>query len=132
MTKAGPRLAAGPAPVTTSHPKGTDMSIRSRVRDWFDYDVDQDRRLAQRSAAVDLDIALAGVQVTREQVADAIRRGTTHLRYDVSVLKPRDIDRATAEVMRLLEPPVPYWPADDDLPSGEHGDITAIRDGVTR
>lgn len=131
------RKRSGQRPDPCSRVIAVDQSATRRVNDriryretWLDdgstygsvYDGGRPPRTAdRRAAAIDLDIALAQVEVTRDQVAAAIRRGTTPPRTDpTTLLKPQDVERATNEVMALL----------DGRPAGEVGDVTALRTAV--
>lgn len=96
--------------------------LGDRVRAWLDYDAAEDLRLAERSAAVDRDIARAGL--THEKVADALNTSLTHPATGATLLKPQDVDRATIAILAVID--------DDDRPTGEHGDVDAIRNAVTR
>lgn len=69
---------------------------------------------------------VGGTYPTHDQIAAAVRRGTTTLRSGTTLLKPQDVERVTREVMAVLdgEQPVEFWPV-----SGEVGDVDAIRTG---
>jgi hypothetical protein len=103
------------------------MSVRDRIRAWFDYDDMEARRMAARSVRADRDIHLACAD-EEAAIRAAVVRATYHPGSNASLVVPHVIDRITSEVRAAIHVNARAYPGDEDTLAEFHTgpDITVV------